>query len=76
MNVDRTDAGFVQMVSKIFLKGGDEKRVNYVYPVEWINPKEETPKINIMLIAEFFMALCSLKLGKQMKEHGYILKTL
>ena len=34
MNVDRTDAEFVQKVSKTFMKGGDEKRVNYVYHVE------------------------------------------
>ena len=55
MNVDRTDAEFVQKVSITFMKGGDEKRVNYVYPVEWINPKGETQKGNIMKNAEFFM---------------------
>ena len=31
--VDRTDAEFVQQISKTFMKGGDEKGVNYVYPV-------------------------------------------
>ena len=51
MNVDRTDAEFVQKVSKSFLKGGDEKGVNYVYPVECINPKGETQKSNIMINA-------------------------
>ena len=55
MNVDRSDAEFVQKVSKIFMKGGDEKRVNYVYPVEWINPKCETQKVIIMINAEVFM---------------------
>ena len=37
------------------MKGGDEKRVIYVYPVEWINPKGETHKSDIMINAEFFM---------------------
>ena len=55
MKVDRTVAEFVQKVSKTFMKGGDEKRVNYVYTVEWINPKEETPKCNIMINAQIFM---------------------
>ena len=44
MNVDRTDAEFVQKESKTFMKSGDEKRVIYVYPVDWINPKAETQK--------------------------------
>ena len=52
MNVDRTDAEFVQKVSKTSLKGRDEKGVNYVYPMEWINPKGETQKGNIMINAE------------------------
>ena len=55
MNVDRTDAEFVQKISKIFKKGGDEKGVNYVYPVDRINPKGESPKCNIMINAEIFM---------------------
>ena len=55
MNVDRTDADFVQKVSKTFLKGRDEKGVKYFYPVEWINPKDETQKSNIMIKAEIFM---------------------
>ena len=76
MNVDRTDAEFVQKISKTFMKGEDEKGVNYDYPVDWINPKGAKRKGNIMINAEIFMGLCSLKLGKQMKEHGYILKTL
>ena len=33
MNLDRTDAEFVQKVSKTFMKGGDEKGMIYVYPV-------------------------------------------
>ena len=52
MNVNRTDAEFVQKLSKTFMKGGDEKGVNYVYPVDWINPKAETQKGNIMMNAE------------------------
>ena len=55
MNVDRTDAEFVQKVSKTFMKGGGEKGVNFVYPVEWINPKGETKKGNIMINAEIFL---------------------
>ena len=55
MNVDRTDAEFVQMIAKTFMKGGDEKRMNYVYPVDWINPKGGTLKGNIMINAEIFM---------------------
>ena len=37
------------------MKGGDEKGVNYVYPLEWINPKGKTQKGNIMINAEIFM---------------------
>ena len=55
MNVDRTDAGFVQKVSKTFMKCEDEKGVNYVYPVVWINLKGETLKGNIMMNAEIFI---------------------
>ena len=62
MNVDRTDAEFVQKVSKTFTTGGDEKRVNYVYQLEWINPKGETQKGNILINAEVFMG--TLKLEK------------
>ena len=76
MNVGRTDAEFVEKISKTFMKVGDEKGVNYVYPVDWINPKGETQKSNIMIILKFSWEFWSLKLGKQMKEHGYILKTL
>ena len=35
MIFDRTDAEFVQKISKTFMKGGDEKGVNYVYPVSY-----------------------------------------
>ena len=55
MNVGRTDAEFVQKVSKTFMRGGDETVVNYVYPVDWINPKVETRRSKIMLNAEIFM---------------------
>ena len=37
------------------MKGGDEKRVNDVCPVEWINPKGETQKGNILINAEMLM---------------------
>ena len=37
------------------MKGGDEKRVNYVDPVNWINPKGETQKRNIMVNADFLI---------------------
>ena len=55
MNVDRTDAELVQKISKTFMKGGDEKGVNYVYPVDWINSKGETQKGDIMINAEIFL---------------------
>ena len=55
MNVDRTDAEFVQKISKTFMKGGDKKGVNYVYPVDWINSKGEIQKGNSMINAEIFM---------------------
>ena len=55
MNVDRTDEELVQTVSKTFMKSGDEKGVNYVHPVEWIKPKGETQRSNIMTNAEIFM---------------------
>ena len=34
----RVDSESVQKVSKTFLKGGEEKGVNYVYPGDRINP--------------------------------------
>ena len=55
MNFGRADAEFVQKVSKTFMKGGDEKGVNYVYPVDWINTKSETQRSKIMINAEIFM---------------------
>ena len=55
MNVGRTDAEFVQKLSITFMKGGDEKAVNYLYSVDWINPKGETQKSNIMINSEIFM---------------------
>ena len=58
------------------MKSGVEKGVNFVYPVDWINPKGETQKSNIMINSEIFMGTFLLKLGKQMKELGYVLKTL
>ena len=54
MNVGQTNAEFVQEVSKTFMKGGDEKGVNYIYAMDWINPKSETQKGNIMINAEMF----------------------
>ena len=34
---------FAQKILKTFMKS-EEKGVNYVYPVEWINPKGESQK--------------------------------
>ena len=45
----------IQKISKTFSKGGEEKRVNYVHPVNWINPKGENQKGNIMINAETFV---------------------
>ena len=39
------------------MKGGDEKGVNYVYPVDWTNPKGEKQKDNIMINAEIFIGI-------------------
>ena len=64
MNVDRTDAEFFQKVSKTCMKGGDEKRVNYVYPMEWINTKGETQEANIMINAEIFMGTLFIEIGE------------
>ena len=36
-------------------KSGDEKEVNYVHPVDWINSKGKTQKSKIQINAEFFM---------------------
>ena len=29
--------------------------MKYVYPVDWVNPKDETQKVNILINAEIFM---------------------
>ena len=55
MNVDQTNAEFVQKVLKTFMKGGDEKGVNCVDPVEWFNPKGETQKGNFIINVEIFI---------------------
>ena len=55
MLVGRTDAEFVQKVSKTFMKSGAEKGVSYIYPVDWINPKGEQQKCKFMIITEIFM---------------------
>ena len=52
MNVGRVDVEFVRRISKSFMKGGDVKEVNYVYPVYWINPKSDTQKGIINIKAE------------------------
>ena len=57
MNVERIDAEFVQKISKTFMKGGDETGVNYVYPVDWTNPKGEKQKGNIMMNSEIFIGI-------------------
>ena len=50
-----SDLEFVQKVSKSFMKDGYEKVVNYVYPVNWFNPKVEKQKGNIRRNADIFM---------------------
>ena len=75
-NFGRANTVFVQKVSKTLMKVGDEKGVSYVYPMDWIDAKVESQKSKIMIIAENFMGILSLKLRKQLKEHDYILKTL
>ena len=51
---DRSDSEFLQKISKMFLKVAEEKGVNCVYPVDWINRKGEKQKCNIMINAEIF----------------------
>ena len=46
--VDGNDSDFVQKVSKTFMKGGEEKGVNYLYPVNWINPKMKNRKVTAL----------------------------
>ena len=41
-----------------------KKGVNFVFPVEWINPKGETQKTNIMLNAEIFMGTLFIETGE------------
>ena len=74
MNVNRTDAEFFQKVSKTFMKGGDEKGKNYVYPVDWINPKvaQITQKSNIMINAEIFIGTLFIEIREANEETGYI----
>ena len=50
-----SDSEFVQKITKTFMKGGEEKGVNYVYPVGWIKPKGEKQENNIMINAEIFI---------------------
>ena len=68
MNANRTDAEFVQKISKTVMKGGDEKGKNYVYPVDWINPKSETQKRNIMINAEIFMGTLFIEIREAKEE--------
>ena len=46
---------FIQKISKTFSKRREKKRMNYVYPVDWINPKGENQKGNITINAETFV---------------------
>ena len=72
-----SDSDIVQEVTKTFMKGGEEKGVNYVFPVAWIKPKGEKRKSNIKINAKIFMGIFfSFKQGKQLMEFRCILKTL
>ena len=57
MGVGRTDSKFDQIVSKKFMKGGDEKIVSNVYPFDWVNAKGEQRKGKIMIKNGIFMAI-------------------
>ena len=50
-----SDSDFVKKISKTFMKSGEEKGVNYVYPVDRINPIREKQKSSIIINAEIFM---------------------
>ena len=50
-----SDSKFFQKVSKTFMKGGEEKGVNYVYGLDWINRKNEKHKDNIIKKAMLIM---------------------
>ena len=69
---DGSDPDFVQKISKTFMKCGEEKGVNYVYPVDWITPQSEKQKINIMINDAIFMGILVIQTRKQLKELGYV----
>ena len=50
-----SDSEFFQKVSKTFVKSGEEKGVNYVYALDWINRKNEKHKANIIINAILIM---------------------
>ena len=58
------------------MKCGDEKGVDYLQPLHWINSKIEQQNGNIMIIAEIFIGTLFIETRKSLKELGYILKTL
>ena len=72
---DGSDSDSLQKISKTFMKGREEKGVNSVYPVEWINSNAEKQKWNIMINAEIFMGILFIK-TRELKELSFILKTL
>ena len=49
------------------MKGGDEKGVIYIYPVDWIN-KVKKQKGNIMIIAEIFIGTLFLEIMETAKR--------
>ena len=46
------------------MMGGDENGVNFVYPMDRINPKVEKQKSNIMINAEFFTGTLIIETGE------------
>ena len=60
----KSDSENVQKPSKTFMKGGDDNGVNYVYLLNWNNPKFEKQKSNIMIIAEIFIGILFVETGE------------
>ena len=78
INVGQTDAEFVQKVLKTFNLWKAEMKNEWIMSSPWIGSiqKVNHRKVTSWLMLKFSWGFCLLKLGKQMKEHGYILNTL
>ena len=51
------DIEYSQKLSRTFMKGGKHKGSEYIYPVEWINPKGEKLLGNVLINGEVFIGI-------------------